>query len=131
MYKIKENINKNIFRGYDIRGVYPTELDEDTAYTFGKGYATHCPYRDSCYLCHATNVTKEDSMSYDNYPMQFCMNARDDHSDEAWIRARFIRPEDLHYYNDIGINYFKTDNIYISYFVHVLNNLINMIFLMW
>lgn len=73
----------------------------------GKGYATHCPYRDSCYLCHATNVTKEDSMSYDNYPMQFCMNARDDHSDEAWIRARFIRPEDLHYYNDIGINYFK------------------------
>ena len=31
----------------------------------------------------------------------------------------------------IGINYFKTDNIYISYFVHVLNNLINMILLMW
>lgn len=73
----------------------------------GKGYATHCPYRDSCYLCHATNVTKEDSMSYDNYPMHFCMFARDDHSDEAWLRMRWIRPEDLHYYNDIGINYFK------------------------
>ena len=73
----------------------------------GKGYATHCPYRDSCYLCHATNVTKEDSMSYDNYPMHFCMFARDDHSEEAWLRMRWIRPEDLHYYNDIGINYFK------------------------
>lgn len=73
----------------------------------GKGYATHCPYRDSCYLCHATNVTKEDSMSYDNYPMHFCMFARDNHSDEAWLRMRFIRPEDLHYYNNIGINYFK------------------------
>ena len=31
--KYKENINKNIFRGYDIRGIYPTEIDEDTAYT--------------------------------------------------------------------------------------------------
>ena len=73
----------------------------------GQGYATHCPYRDSCYLCHATNVTKEDSMSYKNYPMHFCMFARDDHSEEAWLRMRWIRPEDLHYYNDIGINYFK------------------------
>ena len=41
MYNIKDKLNKNIFRGYDIRGVYPTELDEDTAYTFGRGYATH------------------------------------------------------------------------------------------
>ena len=31
--KIKENINGNIFRGYDIRGIYPTELDEDTLNT--------------------------------------------------------------------------------------------------
>ena len=30
---IKENINENIFRGYDIRGIYHTELDEDTVYT--------------------------------------------------------------------------------------------------
>lgn len=73
----------------------------------GNTYATHCAYRDSCYLCHAANVTKEDSMSYDNYPMHFCMSARDDHSDVAWLRMRWIRPEDLHYYNSIGINYFK------------------------
>ena len=39
--KIKENINQNIFRGYDIRGVYPMELDEDTAYTVGLGFGSH------------------------------------------------------------------------------------------
>ena len=39
--KIKENINRNIFRGYDIRGVYPTEIDEDTAYTIGLGFGSY------------------------------------------------------------------------------------------
>lgn len=39
--KIKENINKNIFRGYDIRGIYPKELDEDTAYTVGLGFGSY------------------------------------------------------------------------------------------
>lgn len=33
-------ISKNIFRGYDIRGVYPTEIDEEVARTIGKGFAT-------------------------------------------------------------------------------------------
>ena len=41
MYKINLDLNKNIFRGYDVRGIYPTELDEDTAYTFGLGFGTH------------------------------------------------------------------------------------------
>ena len=40
-YKYKEDIKKNIFRGYDVRGIYPTELDEDTCYTFGMGFGTH------------------------------------------------------------------------------------------
>ena len=40
-YNYKENLDKNIFRGYDVRGVYPTNLDEDTAYTFGLGFGTH------------------------------------------------------------------------------------------
>jgi hypothetical protein len=35
--RIKENIDANIFRGYDIRGVYPTDLEEDTEYTIGLG----------------------------------------------------------------------------------------------
>ena len=39
--KIKDNINKNIFRGYDIRGIYPTELDEDTIYTIGLGFGSY------------------------------------------------------------------------------------------
>lgn len=69
-------------------------------------YATHCVYRDSCYLCHATNRTKFESMEYDNYPMNFCMSARNS-TPESWLRMRWIRPEDQHYYNEIGINYFK------------------------
>jgi len=39
--KIKENICKNIFRGYDIRGIYPSEIDEDTAYTIGRGFGSY------------------------------------------------------------------------------------------
>ena len=41
MYKYKKDLDKNIFRGYDIRGVYPTNLDEDTFYTFGLGFGSH------------------------------------------------------------------------------------------
>jgi phosphomannomutase/phosphoglucomutase len=33
-------INKNIFRGYDIRGIYPTEVNEEVAGLIGKGFAT-------------------------------------------------------------------------------------------
>ena len=40
-YHYKKDLDKNIFRGYDIRGVYPTSIDEDTAYTFGLGFGTH------------------------------------------------------------------------------------------
>ena len=40
-YKYKKDLDKNIFRGYDIRGVYPTNIDDDTAYTFGLGFRTH------------------------------------------------------------------------------------------
>lgn len=39
--KYKKDISKNIFRGYDIRGVYPTEIDEDTAYTIGLGFGSY------------------------------------------------------------------------------------------
>ncbi len=33
-------ISKNIFRGYDIRGIVPEEIDEEVAKTIGKGFAT-------------------------------------------------------------------------------------------
>ena len=39
--KYKSDICKNIFRGYDIRGIHPSEIDEDTAYTIGLGFGSH------------------------------------------------------------------------------------------
>lgn len=38
---ITKNISPNIFREYDVRGVYPTDINEDVAYTFGKAYGTY------------------------------------------------------------------------------------------
>ena len=32
-------VNPNIFKAYDIRGIYGTELDEDIAYKIGRGFA--------------------------------------------------------------------------------------------
>lgn len=73
----------------------------------GTHYATHCVFRDSCYLCHAMNKTKEDSMAYHNYPMGYCMSARSS-TPEAWLRMRWIRPEDQKIYrNRTDVNYFK------------------------
>lgn len=37
----KDLINKYIFRGYDIRGVYPTDLNSDVAYIIGKSFGTY------------------------------------------------------------------------------------------
>ena len=33
-------IPKNIFRGYDIRGIYPTEINREVARKIGLGFAT-------------------------------------------------------------------------------------------
>ncbi|MGI6329706.1 MAG: phosphomannomutase/phosphoglucomutase [Bacilli bacterium] len=38
--KITNNINENIFRGYDIRGIYEKDLTIDVAYTIGLGFGT-------------------------------------------------------------------------------------------
>ena len=72
----------------------------------GEGYATHCIYRDSCYMCHATNESYEDSILFDNYPMSICTMSRN--KDKAnWLKLRFIRPEDIKVYNEIGLKHFK------------------------
>lgn len=68
--------------------------------------ATHCIFRDSCYICHAGNKTKEDALAYGNYPMGYCIGSREN-EEEGWLKSRWIRPEDLHYYNKIGIKNFK------------------------
>lgn len=39
--KLTKNINKNIFREYDIRGVYGVDLNEDVAYTLGKSFGSY------------------------------------------------------------------------------------------
>lgn len=72
----------------------------------GPDYATHCVYRDSCYICHATNVSLEDTLLFNEYPMQFCTRSRNENP-ANWLRVKFIRPEDVKVYNDIGINHFK------------------------
>ena len=35
------NINKEVFREYDVRGVYPTDISEELALTFGKAFGTY------------------------------------------------------------------------------------------
>ena len=72
----------------------------------GDNYATHCIYRDSCYICHATDRTMEDAKSFNDYPMSICTASRDKNPSN-WLKVRFIRPEDLREYRRIGINNFK------------------------
>ena len=45
------NINKNIFREYDIRGVYPKDIDEDTAYIIGRSYGSYLREKYNLYDC--------------------------------------------------------------------------------
>ena len=71
-----------------------------------QSFSTNCVFRDSCYLCHASNISNDDALLFNNYPMEFCMKGREVNP-VNWLRSRFIRPEDLHYYCDIGINHFK------------------------
>lgn len=39
--KITNKINKNIFRAYDVRGVYGVDIDQNFAYTFGRAYGSY------------------------------------------------------------------------------------------
>lgn len=39
--KIDKNINPEIFRGYDIRGIYGIDLNEDVAYTIGLSFGSY------------------------------------------------------------------------------------------
>ena len=31
-------LDPKVFKAYDVRGIYPTEIDEDGAYAVGRGY---------------------------------------------------------------------------------------------
>ena len=60
--KIKEDINKYIFRGYDIRGVVPTDIDVDTAYTIGMGFGSKLIDlgKDKCVVGHDNRLSSPD-----------------------------------------------------------------------
>jgi phosphomannomutase / phosphoglucomutase len=45
MYKIVNDINPEIFRGYDIRGITDKDLNVDVYYTLGRAYATFLTQR--------------------------------------------------------------------------------------
>ena len=57
--KIKENINKDIFREYDIRGEVGTQIDEDIAYTIGIAYGSYIKTlgRDKCIIAHDNRLS--------------------------------------------------------------------------
>lgn len=98
---------KNAAKYCNENGLILENLCNEFCYVSGNDHsATACPYRQSCYMCHAGNRTKEQALLYNNYPMQYCMSSRNS-VEEGWLKSRWIRPEDLHYYNDIGIDYFK------------------------
>ena len=58
----KKDINKNIFRGYDIRGIYPTEIDADTAYTIGLGFGSHIKNigKTNCIVGHDNRLSSDE-----------------------------------------------------------------------
>jgi len=71
-----------------------------------EGYTTPCTYRTSCYEAHATDTTQESAENFNCYPMDRCMTARAQ-SKSAYLKSKFIRPEDVKRYHDIGIRHMK------------------------
>lgn len=59
--EIKKDLNKTIFREYDIRGEYETQIDADTAYTIGLAYGTKIlsTGRDTCVIGHDNRLSHE------------------------------------------------------------------------
>lgn len=59
--EITKNINPNIFREYDVRGVYPTDINENVAYTFGKAYGTYIKRfnQSDCVIGHDNRLSGE------------------------------------------------------------------------
>lgn len=62
---IKKDINKTIFREYDIRGEYGTQIDKDTAYTIGKSYGTKAKSlgHTTCVVGHDNRLSGEELTS--------------------------------------------------------------------
>ena len=54
-------INREIFREYDVRGVYPTDLNEELALTFGKAYGTYIKKlgKTKCVIGHDNRLSSD------------------------------------------------------------------------
>ena len=55
-------MNRDVFREYDIRGVYPTEINEEMAYTVGKSYGSYLQEKykiDTCVVGHDNRLSSE------------------------------------------------------------------------
>ena len=59
--EITKQINPNIFREYDVRGVYPTDINESVAYTFGKAYGTYIKKfnQNQCMVGHDNRLSSD------------------------------------------------------------------------
>ncbi len=59
--EVKKDLNKTIFREYDIRGEYKTQIDEDTAYTIGLAYGSKIKSlgKDTCVIGHDNRLSGE------------------------------------------------------------------------
>ena len=59
--EIKKDINRKAFREYDVRGVYPTQIDESTAYTIGLAFGTTIKKsgRNLCVVGHDNRLSGE------------------------------------------------------------------------
>ncbi len=56
------NINKEIFRAYDVRGTYPEEINEQTAFTIGKSYGSYLQEKynkNTCIVSHDNRLSGE------------------------------------------------------------------------
>lgn len=95
-------LDEDIYKKFDllenIRKVYSGDI-EIIVNSFCR---TDCPYKTFHY-----NSFSHSHICKDKYPY-YGTRCNDMHiGGENLIRLNWIRPEDLHYYSDIGINYFK------------------------
>ena len=57
-----ENFNEEIFRAYDVRGVYPTEINAQTAYLVGIGYGSYLQEKyniNTCIVSHDNRISSD------------------------------------------------------------------------
>ena len=56
-----KTVDKNIFREYDIRGVYPINLTEDVAYTVGKAFGSYIQklQKKKCIIGHDNRISSD------------------------------------------------------------------------